>query len=157
MTSAKPVPDGMHTVTPHLVITGAAQAIKFYEKAFGATTLGVAEGPGGMVMHAGLRIGDSVIFLADEMGEGCQASPQKLGGSAVTLHLYVDDADEWFRRAVAAGAEAVMPMMDAFWGDRYGVVKDPYGHSWAIATHVEDLTPEQIKQRQEEFFAQMAK
>ena len=157
-TTAKPVPDGMHTVTPHLVVRGAAQAIKFYEKAFDAQTMGVSEAPDGkLIMHAALKIGDSVVFLCDEMPEGCTSSPQALGGTPVTLHLYVNDADEWFQRAVEAGAESVMPLMDAFWGDRYGVVKDPYGHSWSIATHHEDLTPEQMKQRQEEFFAQMPK
>jgi uncharacterized glyoxalase superfamily protein PhnB len=151
-----PIPPGVHTVTPHLIVRNAAQAIDFYRRAFGAVEVGRAAGPGGKLMHASIRIGDSPIYLADEMPESGSKSPLMLGGSGTTIHLYVPDADAAFNRAVDAGAQVTMPLADQFWGDRYGKLKDPYGHEWSIATHKEDLTPAEMQRRQEEAMTQMA-
>lgn len=144
----KPIPEGFRTVTPHMIISGAGKAIEFYKKAFGAEEIMRMPGPDGQsVMHAEIRIGDSAIMLADEFpGGGCGASPTTLKGSCVCIHLYVDNADALFNRAVAAGAKPTMPMTDMFWGDRYGKVTDPFGHEWSIATHQRDVTPEEIGQ-----------
>lgn len=144
----KPVPEGFHTVTPHLIVRNAGAAIEFYKQAFGAEELFRMPGMDGKsVMHAELRIGDSTIMLCDEFPEMGAKSPEALGGSPVTVHLYVTDADKAFSQAVEAGATATMPLQDMFWGDRYGKVSDPYGHQWSIATHIADLTPEEIGQR----------
>lgn len=144
-TPAQPIPHGMHSLTPHLVCEGAADAIGYYQRAFGAVELARLPGPDGKLMHAMLRIGDSALMLVDQM-EGCGAlGPKKLGGSPVTIHLYVADADATYAQAVAAGATPVMPVTEMFWGDRYGVLTDPFGHSWSIATHVRDLTMEETK------------
>lgn len=151
MARARPVPEGFHTVTPHIVVREAAKAIEFYRKAFGAVERYRMPGPDGKLMHAEIQIGNSIVMLVDEMQFA--RSPQSLGGSPVTIHLYVEDADGWFGRAVKAGAKPSMPIMDAFWGDRYGKVTDPFGHEWSIATHKEDLTPEQIQKNAEAFFA----
>jgi uncharacterized glyoxalase superfamily protein PhnB len=138
----------MHRVTPHLTVRNGAEMIEFYKKAFGAVELGRAPGPDGKsIMHATLKIGDSMLFLNDEFPEMGAISPVSLKGSPVTIHLMVEDADKQFAQALAAGAQVVMPLADQFWGDRYGIVKDPSGHMWSIAHHVEDLTPEQIKER----------
>jgi uncharacterized glyoxalase superfamily protein PhnB len=145
--SAKPIPEGFRTVTPHLVVKGGSDAIDFYVKAFGATEVSRMHGPDGRLGHAQLRIGDSVLFLADEYPEYGGKSPATLGGSPVTIHLYVDDVDAAFERAVASGATAKAPPADMFWGDRYGRLTDPFGHDWSLATHVEDLTPEQMHER----------
>jgi uncharacterized glyoxalase superfamily protein PhnB len=146
------IPEGFHTITPHLVIRGAAQAIEFYTKAFGATEICRHPGPNGLLMHAEIKIGNSIVFLADEFpAMGCQ-SPQTLGGSPVTLSLYVEDTDATFNQAVAAGATVRMPPMDMFWGDRYGQVIDPFGHIWAMATHKEDVSPEEMARRAQEAF-----
>jgi uncharacterized glyoxalase superfamily protein PhnB len=142
--SVQPIPPGFHAVTPHLVCAGAAEAIAFYQRAFGAEELSRLPGPGGRIMHAMIRIGDSVLMLVDEFPEMGAKGPASLGGTPVTLHLYVTDADAAFARAVQAGATARMPVAEQFWGDRYGIVVDPYGHQWSIATHVKDLTPEQM-------------
>ncbi|RYD45007.1 MAG: VOC family protein [Verrucomicrobiaceae bacterium] len=144
--SATPVPKGMRTVTPHLVCDGAADAIEFYKKAFGATENMRLAAPDGKLMHGCISIGDSMIMLVDEMPDcGCMG-PKAIGGSAVTIHLQVEDADSLYDRAVKAGATATMPLADMFWGDRYGVVTDPFGHNWSIATHIKDLTPEEIQE-----------
>ncbi len=148
-TAAKPIPDGMHALTPHIVCAGAAEAIDFYRKAFGATELTRLEGPGGKLMHAAVRIGDSVLMLMDEFPEWGTLGPKALKGTPVTLHLYVQDADAEMARAVAAGATVTMPIADMFWGDRYGQVEDPFGHRWSIATHTRDLSPEEIRQGME--------
>lgn len=140
------VPLGMNTVTPHLVCADARQAIEFYKQAFGAQEEAKMDGPNGKIMHASLRIGDSAIMLVDEFPEWGSASPKTLKGTPVTVHLYVSDADATMKRAVAAGAREIMAVQEAFWGDRYGVLEDPYGHRWSLATHVRDLTPEQIKE-----------
>jgi PhnB protein len=138
------IPEGMHSLTPHLICAGAAEAIAFYQKAFGAVELGRMPGPGGKLMHAMLRIGDSPLMLVDEFPEWGSKSPATLGGTPVTIHLYVRDADAAFQQAVDAGATVRMPLADMFWGDHYGVVVDPFGHQWSIATHVRDMTPEQM-------------
>ena len=142
--TVNPIPPGMHTITPHLVCRGAAAAIKFYKEAFGAVELTRLAGPDGKLMHAMLRIGDSALMLVDEFPEMHVRGPQALGGSAVTIHLSVPDADASFKRATAAGASARMPVTDMFWGARYGLVQDPFGHLWSIATQVRNLTPDQI-------------
>lgn len=141
----KAIPDGMHTLTPHIVCEGASDAIAFYRKAFNAEELTRLPAPGGKVMHAAIRIGDSVVMLMDDFPEWGSLGPKALKGSPVTLHLYVQDADAAIKQAVAAGAQVTMPAADMFWGDRYGQVVDPFGHRWSIATHKEDLTPEEIQ------------
>ncbi|TJY65282.1 VOC family protein [Sinimarinibacterium sp. CAU 1509] len=133
-------PEGMHTVTPHLVCAGAAAAIDFYAKAFGAEELHRLPAPDGRLMHAAVRIGDSVVMLVDEMPEHGALGPLSLKGSPVTVHLYVEDVDAVVAQAVAAGATVMMPVADMFWGDRYGIVIDPFGHHWSVATHQRDLT-----------------
>jgi PhnB protein len=151
--AVKPVPEGFRTLTPHLVVSDAAAAIEFYKRAFGGQERMRMPGPGGKVMHAELQIGDSIFMLNDEFPEMGARSPISLGGSPVTLMLYVPNVDQTFAQAVSAGATAVMPVSDQFWGDRYGMVKDPFGHQWAIATHMEDLTPAQIGERHAAAFA----
>lgn len=144
--SAKKIPDGFHTVTPHLVCAGASDAIAFYQKAFGATELMRMPTPNGKLMHASIRIGDSIIMLNDEFPEMGAVGPKARGGASVTIHLYVEDADASFARAVKAGATVKMPLGDMFWGDRYGLVEDPFGHSWSIATHQRDLSHAEIQE-----------
>ena len=156
MAKANPIPEGCHTVTPYLVVTGAAQAIEFYQKAFGAEEVMRMSGPGGSVMHAEIRIGDSRIMLADEFpGQPGFGSPGTVGGTTVSLHMYVEDTDAAYERAVAAGATSAMPPEDMFWGDRYCKLFDPFGHSWALATHQEDVPPEEMEKRAAEAMAQM--
>jgi len=146
--AVKRVPEGFHRVTPHLVVRNAAAMIDFYKKAFGAVEKGRAPGPDGKsIMHAMLAIGDSLIFLNDEFPDMGAFSPMGAKSTPVTLHLYVEDADKQFQQALAAGAEVVMPLANQFWGDRYGIVKDPSGHQWSIGSHVEDVTPEQMRER----------
>ncbi len=145
-TTVKPIPDGMHSLTPHLVCAGAAAAIDFYKAAFGAVELSRLPGPGGKLMHGSVRIGDSVLMLTDEMPEWVSLGPKALKGSPVTIHLYVNDVDAAVARAVAAGAKVTMPVADMFWGDRYGQLEDPFGHKWSVATHTRDLTPAQIQE-----------
>ena len=153
----KPVPEGYHTITPHLIVRDAARAIEFYKQAFGAKDRGVMKGPDGKVMHAELQIGDSIVMLADEMPEFGSRSPQSIGGSPTGLHIYTDNVDAAFDRAVKAGAQVEMPVMEQFWGDRYGKLKDPFGHSWSVATHVKDLSAEDMKRGMDEAMAKMAK
>ena len=136
----------MHSVTPHLVCAGAAAAIDFYKKAFGAEEQGRMAGPDGRIMHAMLRIGDSPVMLVDEMPEWGSLGPKALKGSPVTMHLYVADADAFVGRAAQAGAKVTMPVEEQFWGDRYGKLEDPFGHHWSVATHVRDVTQEEMKQ-----------
>jgi uncharacterized glyoxalase superfamily protein PhnB len=142
--SVKPIPDGMPAVTPHLVCAGANKAIDFYVEAFGAEDVCRLAGPEGKLMHGMIRIGGSPVMLVDEFPMPCCKSPLTLKGSPVTLHLYVEDVDAAFKKAVTAGATVVMPLAEMFWGDRYGIVQDPFGHLWSLATHVKDLTPEEI-------------
>jgi PhnB protein len=145
-TAVKPIPDGMHSLTPHLVCAGAGDAIEFYKKAFNAVELMRLPGPGGKLMHAAVRIGDSMLMLVDESPEWGALGPKSLKGSPVTIHLQVANVDEVVERAVAAGAKVTMPVADAFWGDRYGQLEDPFGHHWSVATHVRDMSPQQIQQ-----------
>jgi PhnB protein len=150
----KAVPEGYHTLTPHLVVKGATQAIEFYKNAFGAEEIIRLPGPDGQsIMHAELKIGDSRLFLVEEFPEMDSRAPQSLGGTPVTIHIYVEDADTVFNQAVAAGAQVRMPLEDAFWGDRYGQVTDPFGHRWSLATRKENLTPEEISQRAQAAFS----
>jgi PhnB protein len=149
------IPEGFHTVTPYLVVRDAAGAIDFYKQAFGAEELFRLEGPPGKIGHAEIKIGDSIIMLADEMESGDCRSPQSLGGTAVNILLYVNDVDQVFNQAVSAGAKVAMPLDDMFWGDRYGQVTDPFGHSWALATHIEDIPPEELQKRAQMAFAEM--
>jgi PhnB protein len=145
--AVKPIPEGYHTLTPSLTIRGATDAIDFYKRAFGAVELMRMPGSGGKLMHAEIRIGDSVLMLSDEFPDMGGKSPQALGGSPVYLFVYVDDVDAVFKRAVDAGAQVRMPLADMFWGDRFGRVVDPFGHEWGLATHKEDLTPQEIAKR----------
>jgi PhnB protein len=153
--SAKPIPDGYHSITPALTVRDAERAIEFYKQAFGATQRGVMKGPDGKVMHAELQIGDSILMLSDEFPEFGALSPQSAGGSSTLLHIYVDGVDAAFDRAVKAGAEVEMPVMDQFWGDRYGKLKDPFGHKWSIATHMKDLSMDEMKQGMDEAMQNM--
>ena len=149
---AKPVPDGYHSLTPYLIIDGAAKAIDFYKRAFGATeSLRMADPKGG-IAHAEIKIGDSVIMLADEHPNMGYRGPRSLGGSAVSIMLYVTDVDGTFDRAVKAGAKAQRPVANQFYGDRSGTLEDPFGHIWTISTHVEDVAPEEMKRRAEAAF-----
>lgn len=144
--NVKPVPEGMHTLTPHLVCAGAADAIAFYVKAFGAIETARMPGPGGKLMHAAVKIGDSTLMLVDEMPEWGALGPKSLKGSPITLHLYVEDVDAAVEKAVAAGARITMPLADMFWGDRYAKLEDPFGHSWSMATHQRDVSPEEMRE-----------
>jgi PhnB protein len=139
------VPQGFHTLTPHLIVRDADQAIEFYKKAFGAEVLGgIARTPDGKVMHALLRIGNSNLMLNDEMPQYGALSPLSGGSSSITIHIYTQNVDAAFERATAAGAQVNMPLMDQFWGDRYGLVTDPYGHKWSLAAHIKNLSPEEM-------------
>jgi PhnB protein len=142
--SVKPIPDGYHTLTPYITVRDAARAIEFYKQAFGAVERGIMKGPEGKIMHAELMIGDSIVMLADEFPEYGSLSPQSTGGSGMGLHIYVEDADSAFDRAVKAGATIEMPIGDMFWGDRYGKLADPFGHKWSIATHKKDLSLDEM-------------
>lgn len=154
----KPIPEGFHTITPHLTVQNGEEAIDFYQRAFGAEVRRINHGPDGKsLIHADLKIGDSILMLVDEFPDWNVLSPLSIGGSSVTIHLYVEDADAAFQRAVEAGATVKMPLMDAFWGDRYGQVADPFGHQWSIATHIEDPSPEEIKKRAEVAMKEMGK
>ena len=145
--SVKAIPDGYYSLTPYLVCKGAAKAIEFYTKAFGAQETVRMPGPDGSIMHAEIKIGNSMLMLSDENKDRGQLSPESLGGSPCSIMLYADDVDQVFSRAVAAGAKAEMPPADMFWGDRMGNIVDPFGHKWAIATHKEDLSPEEMEKR----------
>jgi PhnB protein len=145
--SVKPIPEGYHTVTPYLVVHDAAKAIDFYKRAFDAKEIMRMEGPPGKIGHAELHIGDSVVMLADEMPQAVTKAPQTVGGTTCGIFLYVTDVDAVYQKAVGAGGKATMPPADMFWGDRYGQLTDPFGHSWSIATHKEDVAPEEMKRR----------
>ncbi len=153
----KPIPDGFHSVTPAIVVSNANEAIEFYKKAFDAKEIYRFPTPDGKILHSMIQIGDSRIMMSDEFTSMGIRSPTTVGGTSVTLHLYVEDADKLYQQAVDAGAVVTVPLMDAFWGDRYGIVMDPYGHLWAIATHKIDMTPEGLRKAGEEYFANLAK
>jgi PhnB protein len=145
--AVNPVPDGYHTATPYLVVKNAANAIEFYSKAFGASEVMRLPGPGGKVMHAEIKIGDSYIMLADEFPEMGARSPESLGGTPVSILLYVPDVDVRFEQAVAAGATVQRAVQDQFYGDRSGTLVDPFGHVWSLATHQEDVSPQEMEKR----------
>lgn len=144
--AVKPIPEGMHSLTPHLICAGAADAIKFYALAFGAVEQVRLPGPDGKLMHASVKIGDSILMLVDEMAGCTMIGPRSLKGSPVVIHLYVPDVDATVERAVAAGARLTMPAADMFWGDRYAQLEDPFGHRWSVATHQRDVTHEQMQE-----------
>ena len=150
---AAPIPPGFHTLTPHLAVAGALDAIAFYGRAFGAKLIAQSLMPDGQsVANAMLQVGDSMLMLNDEFPQGCMG-PKTVGGTSVVLHLYLEDVDAAFAQATKAGCTTVMPLENTFWGDRYGVVEDPYGHRWSLATHIEDVAPEDMQQRMLEAFA----
>ncbi|MBI3893700.1 MAG: VOC family protein [Candidatus Wallbacteria bacterium] len=150
----RPIPEGFHTLTPHLIVRDTRKAIDFYKRAFGAKEIGCHLMPDGKtVMHAELRIGDSPLMLAEENPQWKCASPLTLNGSPVTIHVYVTDVDASYNQAVAAGATVKMPPENMFWGDRFAQVSDPFGHVWSIATHVEDLTEAQVEEKAKALFA----
>lgn len=154
--SVKPIPDGYGTVTPTLTIREASKAIEFYKKAFDAQELYRFLGPDGKsIIHAEIKIGNSIIMLNDEMPQINCNSPQSLGGTGSSIFLYVNNADATFNKAISAGAKLLMPLMDAFWGDRFGSIQDPFGHVWSIATHKKDMTPDEIKKAGQEAFRNM--
>jgi len=147
MTQAtRPIPEGFHSITPHLVCEGAAAAMEFYKQAFGAVEVDRIDGDNGKILNASMRIGDSLFMLCEDYPEYGSLGPLALKGSPVTIHLYVPDADAAWERALAAGAKPLMPLGDTFWGDRYGQLVDPYGHRWSIATHLRDMTPQEIRE-----------
>ena len=151
----KPVPEGYRTITPNLVCKNAARAIEFYKTAFGATEHRRAPGPNGEIMHAELQIGDSIFFVNDSISKTLPSAGEG-ASNPMYIHLYVPNADNLFDRAVKAGARVDMPIQDMFWGDRYGKITDPFGQQWGIATHIEDVAPEEMKKRQDAFFAKAA-
>jgi PhnB protein len=143
----KPIPEGYHSVTPYLIVDGAAAAIEFYKKVFGATEVVRMPAPGGRIGHAEIKIGDSHVMLADENPEMNARSPKAVGGSPISLLLYVENVDKIVERAVAAGAKLERPVEDKFYGDRMGAIEDPFGHQWYVGTHIEDVSPEEMKKR----------
>ena len=147
------IPKGYHTVTPSLVVAGAARAIDFYKKALGAEEIMRFPGPDGKIMHAEIRVGDSVIMLMDEMPEQGGKGPKSFGGTPVGFFVYGDNVDAAWKRAVDAGAKEIMPLIDQFWGDRSGCLEDPFGHKWWLAQHIQDLTPEELQKSAESFFS----
>jgi PhnB protein len=153
MTKPKPIPEGYHSVTPYLTYESASDAIDFYSKAFGAKERMRMEAPGGKIGHAEIQIGDSIVMLSDAFPQSTSRPPSELGGTCAGVFLYVDDVDAVVKRAADLGATIMMEVADQFWGDRFGSITDPFGHSWAIATHVEDLTPEQMAERAKEAMA----
>jgi uncharacterized glyoxalase superfamily protein PhnB len=148
----KPIPEGMHTVTPHLVCAGAVDAIEFYKKAFGAVEIMRHPGPQGKLIHGAIRIGDSTVMLVDEFPDWGKLGPKSLKGSSVTIHLCVENVDAFVDQAVAAGAKVTMPLEDTFWGDRYCQLEDPFGHCWSVATHIRDVSPEEMQEAVQKLF-----
>ena len=153
--AARPIPEGYHSISPALAIDGAADAIDFYRRAFGANERYRMPAPDGKIAHAEIEIGDSIVMLSDPFPQSTVKAPTALGGTSVSIFLYVEDVDAVFQQAVDAGASVTMPLEDAFWGDRFGTLVDPYGHSWSLATHVEDVPPEQMEERARQAFAAM--
>jgi PhnB protein len=154
--AVKPIPEGYHSITPYLIIKGASAAIDYYKKVFGATERMRMGGPGGTIGHAELVIGDSTVMLADEQPDMGHRSPKTLGGTPVSLVLYVEKVDDVFKRAMDAGAKSVRPLENQFYGDRMGTLEDPFGHLWSVATHVEDVSPEEMERRAGEYAKQQA-
>jgi PhnB protein len=154
--ATKPVPEGYHTVTPYLHVDDAEQAIDFYKKAFGAKERMRMEAPDGRIAHAEIEIGDSLVMLSDPFPQSSVRTPKELGGTTAGVFLYLEDVDAVVKRAVGAGATVTMEVADQFWGDRFGSVTDPFGHSWSIATHVEDVPPEEMAERAKAAMAEMS-
>ena len=153
--SVKAIPDGYHTITPNITVSDAAGALSFYQKALGAEEIMRMPGPGGKIMHAEFRIGDSHVMIADEMPEMGNKGPRALGGSPTSFYVYVNNVDAAWKRALAAGAKEIGPLADMFWGDRTGRLEDPFGHAWVLAQHIKDVTPAEMKSGQEAFMAKM--
>jgi PhnB protein len=151
-----PIPKGYRSVTPYLTVNDAARALDFYKRAFGAQEVMRMDGPNGKIGHAEIKIGDSIVMLADEMPGTGARSPQSLGGTTGGVMLYVENADTVFNQAVTAGAQVEAPLADMFWGDRYGKLKDPFGHSWSVATHIEDVAPAEMSKRMKDAMSKMA-
>ena len=156
MASVKAIPDGFHNVTPYLYLRGAAGAIEFYKSVFGAAEIMRMPGPDGRIMHAEIKIGDSIVMLADENPSMGIMSPQTIGGFSGGLHLYVEDADAVIRKAVESGAKQLHPIKNQFYGDRSGTLLDPFGHMWSVATHIEDVPPEEMRKRMTAAMSQAA-
>jgi PhnB protein len=154
--AVKPIPDGYHVVTPYLAVDDAAAAIAYYEQAFGAKERVRMDAPGGKIGHAELEIGDSLVMLSDPFPQASTRPPKELGGTSASVFMYVDDVDAVVQRAVDAGATVTMEVADQFWGDRFGTITDPFGHSWSIATHVEDVPPEEMAERAKKAMAAMS-
>jgi PhnB protein len=155
--AVKPIPDGYHAVTPYLIVKGAANAIEFYKKAFGASEIMRFDGPDGRIGHAEIKIGDSPVMLADEYPDMGHRSPQSLGGTGVSLMVYLEGVDAVFQRAIAAGAKQLQPVKNQFYGDRSGTLQDPFGHVWTVSTHVEDIAPDELARRAAEVTKQAQK
>jgi PhnB protein len=156
MAGVKPIPEGYHNVTPYLFVRGAVGAIDFYRSVFGATEIVRMAGSNGKIMHAELRIGDSIVMLADENPQTGVMSPQTIGGFSVGLHVYVEDVDAVIKKAVESGAKPLRPVKNQFYGDRSGSVLDPFGHMWSVATHIEDVSPEEMRKRMTAAMSQTA-
>jgi PhnB protein len=154
--AVKPIPDGYHAVTPYLALDNAAEAIEYYKKAFGAKERGRMDAPGGKIGHAELEIGDALVMLSDALPQFSTRPPKELGGTSASVFLYVEDVDAVVKQAVDAGGTVEMEVADQFWGDRFGSITDPFGHVWAIATHVEDVSPEEMAERAKEAMAAMS-
>jgi len=156
MSTVRAIPEGFHSITPAIVCKGAARAIEYYKEVFHAKEKLRMPGPGGVVMHAELAIGDSILMLSDEF-PGMTSAPPADAPNSINLFLYTDDVDTVFNRAVKAGAKVEMPLENQFWGDRYGKIRDPFGHRWGLAQHIEDVAPEEMKKRSEAFTSKMSK
>jgi PhnB protein len=152
----KPIPEGYHTLAPYLAVENAAQAVEWYQNAFGAKERVRMEAPGGAIGHAELEIGDSVVMLSDPLPQASTKPPKELGGTSVSVFMYVEHVDAVVKQAVDAGAIVLMEVADQFWGDRFGTIQDPFGHTWSIATHIEDLTPEEVAERGRTAMAEMS-
>ena len=152
----QPVPEGYHTLIPYIAVDDATAAIEFYQRAFGAKERLRMAGPAGMIAHAELEIGDSIVMLSDPFPQSSSRPPKELGGTSAGIFVYVDNVDELYKQAIDAGATSTMEPENMFWGDRFGSVMDPFGHSWQIATHVEDVAPDEMEKRSQEWMAQMA-
>ena len=154
--SVKPIPEGYHTATPYLAVDDAAEALEYYKKAFGAKERGRMEAPDGKIGHAEIQIGDSLVMLSDPFPQATTRTPKELGGTTASVFLYVENVDAFVQRAVDAGATVSMEVADQFWGDRFGTITDPFGHSWSVATHIEDVPPEEMAERAKTAMAAMS-
>jgi PhnB protein len=153
--ATKPIPEGYHTLTPYLAVDDATEAIEFYKKAFGAKERVLMAAPGDTIGHAELEIGDALVMLSDPSPQSSTRSPKELGGTSVSVFMYVEDVDAFVKKAVDAGANVVMEVADQFWGDRFGTISDPFGHVWSVATHIEDVPPEEMEERAKAAMAEM--